>query len=335
MDKVTKKCYLVFINKMKNTFNSEYKFELSVIVPVYNEAGNITKLDQEIKDAVSKITDSFEIIYVNDSSTDHTFIELSNLDNITIINLNRNYGQATALDAGFKACTGKYVVSLDGDGQNDPANIELLLEKLKAENLDVVAGWRKDRHDSTGINTLTKVGRFMRRMMISDIVHDTGCTLRVYTHEAVKSLDIGGEMHRYILAILKWKGFKIGEVVVNHRPRTVGISKYGYTKAIRGFIDLVYIWFIQKYSQRPLHLFGYASFFLFFMGILSTLVSFYQKIAWGQSINRSGYFLIGAFMLLTAVILFSFGIVIELLINIKFNSSQTEKRYYVREVLKK
>lgn len=309
--------------------------EISVIVPVYNEAGNITKLDKEIKEAVSKITDSFEVIYINDGSTDHTFIELTNLENITIINLNRNYGQATALDAGFKACVGKYVVSLDGDGQNDPADIASLLSKLQKEKLDVVAGWRKDRHDSTGINTLTKVGRFLRRMMISDIVHDTGCTLRAYTSEAVKSLDIGGEMHRYILAILKWKGYKIGEVVVNHRPRTAGVSKYGYTKAVRGFIDLVYIWFIEKYSQRPLHLFGYASFFLFFLGIVSTITSVYQKVAWGQSINRSGYFLIGAFMLLTAIILFSFGIVIDLLLHIKFNSSQTEKRYYVREVLKK
>jgi glycosyltransferase involved in cell wall biosynthesis len=308
---------------------------ISVVVPVYNEEGNITKLDQEIKEAVSKITDCFEVIYVNDGSTDHTFTELTNLENVTIINLNRNYGQATALDAGFRACTGKYVVSLDGDGQNDPADIPFLLEKLLNEKLDVVAGWRKKRNDSHGINILTRIGRLMRRIVIGDTVHDTGCTLRVYTHEAVKSLDIGGEMHRYILAILKWKGFKIGEIVVNHRPRTIGQSKYGYTKAIRGLIDLIYIWFIQKYSQRPLHLFGYASFILFFLGVFSGLISVYQKIFLNQSLNRSGYFLVGAFMLLTAIILFSFGIVIDLLANIKFNSSQNEKRYYVRDIIRK
>ncbi len=321
------------VKNLNNTTDSNLDF--SIVVPIYNEQGNITKLDEEIKQAMALISSKIEIIYINDGSTDKSLEELKTLSKVKIVDLNRNYGQATALDAGFKMATGNVVVSLDGDGQNDPNDIAKLLDKMASENLDVVAGWRKNRHDSKGINILTRIGRLLRRTLIGDTVHDTGCTLRVYKAEAVKTLDIGGEMHRYILAILKWKGFKIGEVVVNHRPRTVGTSKYGYSKAIRGFIDLVYIWFIQKYSQRPLHLFGYASFFLFFGGTLSTLVAFYQKFAFGQSINRSGYFLIGAFTLLTSVILFSFGIVIELLINIKFNSSQTEKRYYVREVLKK
>ena len=311
------------------------KYELSVVVPIYNEEGNITKLDQDIKNSVSKITQDFEIIYINDGSKDGSQNELESLNNVTIINLNRNYGQATALDAGFKACTGKLVVSLDGDGQNDPKDISILLEKLQSEKLDVVAGWRKNRKDSGGINILTKVGRLLRRILIGDTVHDTGCTLRVYTKEAVESLDIQGEMHRYILALLKWKGFKIGEVVVQHHARTIGKSKYNYSKAIRGFIDLVYIWFIQKFSQRPLHLFGYTSFFLFFVGIISGLISVYQKIFLNQSINRSGYFLIGSFMILTSVVLFSFGIVIDLLIRIQFNSSQNEKRYYIRDIIRK
>ena len=310
-------------------------FRISIVVPVYNEEGNITKLDKEIKDSVSKITSDIELIYINDGSTDKTLQELNVLKDVTVINLNRNYGQATALDAGFRACTGQYVVSLDGDGQNDPADIPLLLEKLLNEDLDVVAGWRKNRKDSNSINLLTRIGRLFRKLMISDIVHDTGCTLRVYTKEATECLDIGGEMHRYILAILKWKGFRIGEVVVNHRPRTIGKSKYNCTKAVRGFIDLLYVWFIQKYSQRPLHLFGYASFFLFFVSILSIAISIYQKIFLGQSANRSGYFLVGSFMFLTSVILFSFGIVIDLLIKIQFNTSKQERRYRIREIVKK
>ena len=311
------------------------KLDLSVVVPVFNEEGNILKLDKEIKEAVSKITANFEVIYINDGSTDGSLDELKSLKDIIIINLNCNYGQTTALDAGFRACTGQYVVSLDGDGQNDPRDIANHLEKLVAEKLDVVAGWRKKRKDSKSVNLLTLVGRLLRRILIKDVVHDTGCTLRVYKKKAVECLDIGGEMHRYILAILKWKGFKVGEVIVNHRPRTIGKSKYNCTKAVRGFIDLIYIWFIQKYSQRPLHLFGYASFSLFFFSMLLGGFSIYQKVALGASINRSGYFLVGAFMLLTSIILFSFGIVIDLLINIKFNSSQNEKRYYVREVIKK
>ncbi len=309
--------------------------DISVVIPVYNEENNILKLDQEIKSVISQLTSGFEIIYVNDGSTDETLSRLKGLKGVTIINLNRNYGQATALDAGFRICLGKYIISLDGDGQNDPADIPLLFEKLKEENLDVVAGWRKNRQDSYKIIFLTQIGRFFRRLFIGDVIHDAGCTLRIYTKETIRSLDLQGEMHRYILAILKWKGFRIGEMVVRHRPRINGKSKYNYTKAIRGFIDLVYIWFIQKYSQRPLHLFGYVSFFLFFLGLVSVIASIYQKIVLGVSINQSGYFLVSAFLLLTAVILFSFGVVIDLLIRTQLNSSSTEKRYYVREVIKK
>ena len=307
---------------------------LSVVVPVYNEEGNLHKLDQEIKESVAKITDSFEIIYINDGSTDGSLSELKSLKDVEIIDLNRNYGQATALDAGFRACTGQYVVSLDGDGQNDPADIAKLLEKLKAENLDVVAGWRKNRKDSSSINILTRIGRLFRRILISDIVHDTGCTLRVYTKQATECLDIGGEMHRYILAILKWKGFRIGEVVVNHRPRTIGKSKYNCTKAVRGFIDLVYIWFIQKYSQRPLHLFGYLSMASFFLGFLSAFWTIYGKLAWGLSLNRNGWTLVTSFLFLAGIMLFSFGIIIDLLIKIQFNTSKQERRYRIREVVK-
>ena len=309
------------------------EIEFSVVVPIYNEEGNITNLNSEIVKAISLITPNYEIIYINDGSRDKSLSELKLLKNVTIINLNRNYGQATALDAGFKVCNGLYVVSLDGDGQNDPKDILPLYKKLVEDDLDVVAGWRKHRKDSNGFNILTLVGRMMRRIFISDHVHDTGCTLRIYKNEVIKSLDIGGEMHRYILAILKWKGYRIGEIVVNHRARIIGQSKYVYSKAVRGFIDLIYIWFIQKYSQRPLHLFGYASFLLLFLGTLSTVTAFYQKFAFDLSINRSGYFLVGAFMLLTSVILFSFGIVIDLLVKIHLNNSKYEKRYYIREVI--
>jgi len=325
---------IIFFNDFKP--KNMNKLDISVVVPIYNEQGNIPKLNKEIIDVVSKITESFEIIYINDGSKDKSLEELKSLEEgeITIINFNRNYGQTTAFDAGFKASQGEIVISMDGDGQNDPNDIPKLLEKMKEDNLDVVAGWRKVRSDKSGIKVLTRIGRMLRRIVIGDSVHDTGCSFRVYKSEAVKSLDIGGEMHRYILALLKWKGFSIGEVIVNDRSRIHGKSKYGYTKAIRGFIDLVYIWFIHKYSQRPLHLFGYLSFLLFSLGLLFGSVSIYQKIFLDASVNRSGYFLVGSFMILTSVILFSFGIVIDLLIKNLFNSSSTEKRYYIRDIFR-
>lgn len=307
---------------------------ISVIIPIYEEEGNIISLDREIKHEVSKITQSYEIIYINDGSKDKSLKELKSLRNVTIINFNRNYGQATAFDAGFKYAHGEYIISMDGDGQNDPKDMHALLKKLKEEDLDVVAGWRKVRSDKNGIKVLTRIGRVLRRILIKDTVHDTGCSFRVYTHDTVKSLDIGGEMHRYILALLRWKGYRIGEVIVNDRARQYGVSKYNYSKAVRGLIDLVYVWFIHKYSQRPLHFFGYMSFGAFFVGFLSMLWSAYGKIFMGLSLNRNGWFFITFFFLLAGVMFFSFGIVIDLLIRILYATSSHEHRYYVREVIK-
>ncbi|MDO8514322.1 MAG: glycosyltransferase family 2 protein [bacterium] len=307
--------------------------ELSVVIPVYNEQGNLSVLDKELKTALQGLRRSYEILYVNDGSTDDSLGELKALSGITIIELNRNYGQATALDAGFKAAEGDIVISLDADGQNDPADISALLKKLEGEKLDVVAGWRKKRNDNGNIRVITIAARLLRRLFIGDIVHDSGCTLRVYRREAVKSLDIGGEMHRFILALLKWKGFKIGEMVVNHRPRTIGVSKYGSSKALRGTIDLIYIWFIHKYSQRPLHLFGYMSVAALALGTIAGLWAVYGKLFMGLSLNRNGWFFLTFFFLLAGVIFFSFGIVIDLLMQIRFSTSKNEQRYYVREVI--
>jgi glycosyltransferase involved in cell wall biosynthesis len=304
----------------------------SAVIPVHNEAGNLASLDKELKHALSALGKPFEIIYVNDGSTDASLNELKALKGVTILNMNRCYGQATALDAGFKVAQGDIIISLDGDGQNDPADIVKLLTKMEAEQLDVVTGWRKVRSDKKGIRVLTQIGRAVRRALISDPVHDTGCTLRVYTREAAQSLDIGGEMHRYILALLRWKGFTIGEVVVNDRARIHGASKYGYTKAIRGSIDLIYIWFIYKYSQRPLHLFGYMSLASFLLSIVSALYTLYDKLALGLHINRNVWFFLAFFFLIMAILLFSFGIIIDLLMRIYFNTSRSEKRYYIRSI---
>ncbi len=323
------------INVLWCAHMSTHTYDFSVVVPVFREAGNITKLDREIKAVLAQMGGTAEIIYINDGSTDGTLEELKTLSGVTIVDMNRNYGQATALDVGFKYATGALVISLDGDGQNDPADIPKLLTKLDADNLDVVAGWRKSRSDRSGIKILTRIGRFLRRVIIQDTVHDTGCTLRVYRSSAIKSLDIQGEMHRYILALLRWKGFRIGEIVVNDRARVHGKSAYGMSKAFRGLIDLIYIWFIHKYSQRPLHLFGYTAFVLIVVGLLFLTYALYQKLFLSIGINRSGHFLVGSFTLLTSVILFSFGVVIDLLMKIHLNNSPYERRYYIREVIKR
>jgi len=309
--------------------------KLSIIIPIYNEEGNILPLYKEIKEEISKNFLNFEIIYVNDNSNDNSLNELLSLQDITILNLNKNYGQSIAFDAGFKYATGDLIVSLDGDGQNNPKDIKNLYDKMIEGNFDVVAGWRKNRKDKKSIKILTKIGRVIRKKIIADVVNDQGCSLRIYKIEAAKSLDIGGEMHRYILSILRWKGFKIGEIVVDHRPRIYGKSKYTSKKAIRGSIDLIYVWFIQKYSQRPLHLFGSLGFISFLIAFLSGVWTIYEKIEFGLSLNRNGWFFVTAFLIIVGIILFSFGIIIDLLIKNNFNSSKYENRYYLREIIKK
>ena len=310
------------------------KPHISIVIPVHNEAGNIAGLDAEIKNVAARLPGPIETIYVNDGSTDTTLAQLKALKHVSIVDLNRNYGQAVALDAGFKASTGEFVVSLYGDGQNDPADIPAMLAMLEAKNLDVVAGWRKSRSDKKGIRVLTRIGRFLRRLLIADIVHDSGCTLRVYRRTAVESLEIHGEMHRYIIALLRWKGFTVGEMAVGDRARQSGESHYGYDKAIRGFIDLIYIWFIYKYSQRPLHLFGYVSLGLLFFGVFAAIVALYQKVWGGLGLTHNGWFFLAIFCFITTVLFFSFGIVIDLLIRIHLAVSHNERRYYVREVIR-
>ena len=308
------------------------KIYYSVVVPVFNEQGNVEKLNKEIKDVMHSLGENYEVIYINDGSKDKTLEELKELKKVKIIDLNKNYGQTTALDTGFKACQGEIIISMDGDLQNDPKDIPKMIKKLKDDKLDVVAGWRKYRKDKSGIKILTRIGRFMRRLIIRDVVHDTGCTLRVYRKKAVKSLDIDGEMHRYILALLRWKGFKIGEVVVNHRPRTIGKTKYGYIKAVRGFIDLIHIWFIDKYSQRPLHIFGGTGLLSFGAGFSIVLTLILLKIFKEIDLSSSAWLLLGSFLIITGILLFSVGIIIDLLIKIHLNTSPYEERYSIREI---
>jgi len=317
---------------MIDVINDAVKTQYSLVIPIHNEEGNIAILDKEVRAVMSKLGE-FEIIYVNDGSADNSLNILKKLKQAKIIDLNRNYGQATALDAGFKASSGEIIISMDGDLQNDPHDIPKMLKKMSDENLDVVAGWRRHRKDKSGIKILTLVGRLMRKRLIQDPVHDTGCTLRVYKRCAVKTLDLQGEMHRYILALLRLKGFKIGEIEVNHRTRKFGKTNYGYSKAVRGFIDLIYIWFIQKYSQRPLHAFGYLSLISFLVGFFSFFYSIYQKVFSGLGLNRNGWFFLGIFSMLASIMFFSFGIIMDLLIKIHLNTSQFEKRYYVRSVI--
>jgi glycosyltransferase involved in cell wall biosynthesis len=303
---------------------------ISVVVPVYNEEESIGNLHAQLRTVMDRFGKPYELIYVDDGSTDSTATVLSTLTGSVIVSLARNYGQSTALDAGFRTAQGDIIATLDADCQNDPNDIPKLLEELTDPDVDVATGWRVERKDPRGVRVMTRVGRMLRGKVIGDTIHDSGCTLRVYRREAIENIELFGEMHRYLIALLVWKGFKVVEVPVTHRPRHAGASKYGYGKAVRGLIDLVYIWFLYRYAERPLHLFGYMGLTSFALGVVSFLITVYDKFALGIHVNRDGWFYLTIFFLIVGIMLFSFGLITDLLMRIHADTSAGKHRYRVR-----
>jgi glycosyltransferase involved in cell wall biosynthesis len=303
---------------------------ISVVIPVHNEAGNLAILHEELQKQGVALS---QIIYVDDGSTDGSLAELKNLRGATIIVLNRRWGQAAALDAGFQAVSGELIVSLDADGQNDPADIPRLISALEETGADVVAGWRQNRQDSQRIKLISGIGRWVRRLLVNDGITDAGCTLRVYKRSAAHSLTLTGDMHRWIIPLLRWKGFTIAELPVNHRPRRGGQSKYSSGKAVVGFFDLLSVWFVYKYADRPIHFFGWLSLGSFVVGIASAIWTIYQKVAAHISFNHNGWFFLAIFFLLSAILFFSFGLILDFLIRLSLDVSPRQKPYYVRETI--
>lgn len=309
---------------MKNKIETTY----SVVVPVLNEVGNIEKLTEEIKGTMQKLKESFEIIYVDDGSTDDTPKILKNIKSVKVITFRSNFGQSAALNAGIKMARGDIVITMDGDGQNDPADIPNLLAKLN-EGYDVVCGWRFDRKDEFTKVFVSNVARKLRGILVEDGVHDAGCTLRVFKRECFDDLELTGELHRMIPAILKWRGFKITEIKVNHRPRLRGKSKYGTSRMLKGFLDMLLIWFTRKYNSRPLHLFGGVGLFLIFFSLLLLGLLAWMKVFFGYELSNKIWPLLGMMGLLAGIQLFVFGILADLIIK----NNTKEKSWMIKDVL--
>ena len=215
------------------------ELDISVVIPVYNEAQNISSLHTEIIKTLNTITSSYEVIYVDDGSTDNTRDILEKLPKARPIYLPKNLGQSIAFTKGFDAAKGTLVISLDGDGQNDPKDIPLLINTLKTSDVDVVSGWRKQRKDPVHITLISFCGRILRKIFFNDSIHDAGCSLRVYKQKTIKGLDLKGKKHSYLLLILRSRGYTIREVEVNHRPRVHGESKYNAGKIFPGLVELL------------------------------------------------------------------------------------------------
>jgi glycosyltransferase involved in cell wall biosynthesis len=299
----------------------------SFIVPVYNEEGNVEKLHAEIVTVAEKLNKPYEVIFIDDGSTDQTLQKLKTLSPIKILVLRKNSGQSAALDAGIKGARGEILITLDGDGQNDPADVPKMLKKLNG--FDVVCGWRYKRKDTLTKRFISQGAKFFRSFLVADKVHDAGCTLRIYKKECFNGLDLYGEMHRMIPALLAWNGFRLTEVKVNHRPRKAGMTKYSWQRTFKGFLDMLDVWFWRKYQARPLHLFGSAGLLLigvsFFFGTYLAI----RRIFFGYNLSDKIWPLIAVTGFITGIQLLVFG----LLANLIIKSEKKHDFYRIKRVI--
>lgn len=305
---------------------------LSVIVPVYNEEGAIANLHSEILAMATKLGKNFEIIFVNDGSSDKTAEVLKTLKPLKIINLRRNFGQTAAMDAGIKAAKGFYLATMDGDGQNDPADIPSLIQRMEESNLDIVSGWRKNRKDTFMKKFSSRCAALVRKFLIDDGIHDSGCSLKIYKKECFEKISLYGEMHRFIPAVLKIKGFKVGEQVVNHRPRKTGKTKYNWKRGLKGILDMGSVWFWQKYAHRPLHLFGGAGIAMMIVSVLSMVYAVYGKIFQSRDLSNTSFTELSMLGFFMGLMLLVFGLVSDMLSKIYFNTTK-DSSYDIKEII--
>ena len=309
---------------------------LSVVIPVHNEEENIPPLLEGLSKTLTALGKPFEVIIVDDGSTDGTLARLKELKStypwLKIVVLRRNFGQSAAFTAGIDHASGEIIVTMDGDLQNDPADIPLLLEKIE-EGFDVVSGWRKDRKDPFWSRKLPSL---LANALISRItkvkLHDYGCSLKAYRAEVIKGLIIYGELHRFIPALVNLSGARVTEVEVRHHPRRFGRSKYGLSRTYRVLLDLLLMFFFRKFATKPLHIFGLTGGVLFFLGFLIEGYLTYLKLFLHQKIGHRPLLILGVLLILAGINLLGTGLLAELLIRIYYESSG-KRIYAVREVI--
>lgn len=310
--------------------------ELSVVIPIRNESPNIRPLYDELMDTLGAAGRPFEVLVIDDGSTDDSFTQLAALQagdpRLRVIRFRRNFGQTAAFAAGFAYARGRLVVTSDGDLQNDPRDIERMVRMVDSDDVDIVCGWRKHRQD-TFLNR--RLPSIIANWIISKStgvpLHDYGCSLKVFRAEVVKSLRLYGEMHRFLPAIASEQGVRIAEVAVNHRARRAGTTKYGISRTVRVILDLVTVKFLLNYSTRPLQIFGLFGLVSGGGGALITAYLGWLRLVQHQSIADRPLLLLGVLLLFIGVQLVTFGLLAELMAR-TYYESQGKPTYVIREI---
>lgn len=306
--------------------------DVSVVLPVHNEAASLEEVHAELEGVLLGITATWEIILVDDGSTDNTrevARALSGGGTRTIV-LGRNFGQTAALAAGVDAATGKVVITMDADGQNDPSEIPRMLALL-GEGYEVVSGWRYRRKDCWLTRRLpSKVANWIIRIVTGVKLHDFGCTLKAYDHKVFDNIRLYGEMHRFIPALASWMGAEVGEIKVNHRPRLSGASKYGLSRTVRVALDLITVKFLLSYATRPIQVFGKMGLLSFLAGVFSGVWVVYEKIAYSHDMTGNPFLFLTVLLWVVGVQFVSLGLLGEIAIRTYYESQQ-KPVYYIKE----
>jgi len=311
--------------------------KLSIVIPVYNEEENVPILYEKLTKVLKELPYDYEIIFVDDGSTDGTREKLEEIakkdKRVKVIEFARNFGQTAAMAAGMDYATGDVIITMDGDLQNDPEDIPRLLEKME-EGYDVVSGWRKDRKDAAVSRKLpSKIANWLIGKMTGVKIHDYGCTLKAYRSDVIKRVRLYGELHRFIpaLASTVTSTDKIVELPVRHHPRIYGKSKYGISRTFKVISDLLFIWFLKKFMQKPIHFFGMLGIILFVLGFVPFVYLLFLKLT-GHSIGNRPLLIISVLFILAGIQMFTTGIISEILMRIYYES-QDKRPYVVRRAL--
>ena len=309
---------------------------LSIIVPLHNEVANVGPCCEEIRQVMAGAGLDYELILVDDGSTDGTLAAataaIEGDERAQLIELRRNFGQASALEAGFDRARGTVVVPMDGDLQNDPRDIPALVRRLdEAPGWDVVSGWRKDRQDSLARRLSSRIANLVISSTTGVKLHDYGCTLKAYRREVLADVRLYGEMHRFILALATWVGGRVTEMPVNYRPRRAGESKYGFGRVFRVLCDLMTVKFLLAYATKPLYFFGKVGLYCMFLAFFTLCVVLVQKLGYATDMTGNPLLYLSAAFLIISVQVVLMGLMMEMITR-TYHESQGRRTYGIRAV---